>query len=73
MLSTNTTRLARENSRNRPGRDERDVVARLELALEFDLALFRPRRQEQRQRDDRDQKRRGKQQDRLQAGDQRLT
>src|SRR5204863_2701139 len=35
-----------------PRRDERELVARLELALELDLATLGPRRQEQRKRDD---------------------
>ena len=41
-----------------PGRQQRDLVARLELALVFELALLGPRRQEQRQHDDRDEERR---------------
>ena len=44
--------------------DERELVARLELALVLDSPLLGPRRQEQRQRDDRDEERRGEPQDR---------
>ena len=36
-------------------REQRDFVARLELALVFKTALFGPRRQKQRQHDDGDQ------------------
>jgi hypothetical protein len=55
-----------------PRRDERELVARLELALELDLAPLGPRRQEQRKRDDRDEERRREPQDRLQQRGQRL-
>jgi hypothetical protein len=54
-------------------RDERELVARLELALELELPLLGPGRQEQRQGDDRDQERRREQHDRPQERRQRLS
>src|SRR6185437_4880828 len=53
-------------------RHDGDVVARLELPLEFDFPLLGPRRQVERQRDDRNEERRRKPDDRRQAGGQRL-
>ncbi len=50
-----------------PRRQQRDFIARLELALVFELALFGPRGQKQRQHEDRDEKWRREPQDRAQA------
>ena len=73
MLSTKTTRLARENSRNSPGvtdaTSSRDSSWRSNSILRSSAHGDRNSDSS----DDRDEKRRGKQQDRLQAGGQRLT
>ena len=72
MLSTNTTMPARRNSRNRPGdRSEissRDSSCRSNSSLRCSAHGDRNSDSS----DDRDQERRGEQQDRLQAGGQRL-
>ena len=56
MLSTKTTRFGAAELAEEPRREQRDLVARLELALVLELALLGPRRQEQRQHDDRERK-----------------
>ena len=50
-----TAELAKE-----AGREQRDLVAGLELPLVLELALFRPRREEERQDQDRNEERGGK-------------
>jgi hypothetical protein len=50
-----------------PRRDQHELVARFELPLELEAPPLGPRRQEQRQRDDRDEERRREPEDRFQA------
>ena len=67
MLSTKTTQIGPAKFAEQPRRQQRDLIARLELAFVFELALLGPRGKKQRQHEDRDEKRRREPEDRAQA------